>query len=69
MKETDIEKFIEEKYTELSSGFLNEEVPDEWSCEEEGMNLLEGMQFIDYCEKKYKQVVDQKVETENKNEI
>ena len=50
----DIENYIEEKYNELSSKFLNEEVPDEWHCEDEGMELLESERFIDYCEKQYK---------------
>lgn len=48
-----ITNWIEDNEEELNTMFL-EEHQDEWCCEEEGMKLLESMNYLDYCEEQYR---------------
>lgn len=48
----DLEEYIEKHREELEEEFLSL-VCDEWSCKDEGVDLLESNRFTDYCEDKY----------------
>jgi len=47
--EQDIEDYIDEHWQQLQEEFLKNN-EDMWSSEEQGMKLLEGPLFQDYCE-------------------
>jgi len=52
MNDNSMEIWIDEKYSDLSSDYLQLH-NDEWCCEEEGMNLIESDEFLQYCEEQY----------------
>lgn len=52
---TDFETWLDDNFKALEEEFL-EDNKDMWSCEDEGMALLESGMFIDYVEAKYKQM-------------